>query len=270
MEPDLLFLDTPVYRFALDALRPRRTLFRLADYTPGFGHTHAFIDVEREVVSRADLVMVSALPLIDYARSLGATRVMYVANGVDYRAFSAPVPPHPALEAIRRPRAIYVGTMREWFDFGLIERLVTTHPSLSVVLVGPDDAARRRLSSAPNLHILGARDHEEVPSLLQSCDVGLIPFDVANHGDLVETVDPLKLHEYLAAGLPVVATAWSTLESLGSPALLAHDDGEFLRLVDDAIARRAELGMLGPPFAATADWAHRFDGVLAELGLGPE
>jgi len=60
-------------------------------------------------------------------------------------------------------------------------------------------AARR-----PNIHLLGNRSYDELPAYVQAFDVGIIPY-VLN--DWTRSVDPLKLLEYLAAGIPVVTTA---------------------------------------------------------------
>ncbi|MCX7959568.1 MAG: glycosyltransferase, partial [Deltaproteobacteria bacterium] len=60
------------------------------------------------------------------------------------------------------------------------------------------------LLSLPNVVYLGPKKYSEIPSLLKACDIGLIPF---KKGRLTEFVEkPLKYYEYLAAGLPVVAT----------------------------------------------------------------
>src|SRR5690606_30477619 len=68
------------------------------------------------------------------------------------------------------------------------------------------------LAGAPNVHLFGRRPYEELPSLCKGFDVALMPF-VDN--ELARSSNPLKVREYLAAGLPVVSTAVPEVEALG-------------------------------------------------------
>jgi len=55
----------------------------------------------------------------------------------------------------------------------------------------------------PNVHWLGQRDYDELPSLAKAFDVAVVPFRIY---ELTKAARPLKIREYLAAGLPVVST----------------------------------------------------------------
>jgi len=266
---DLLLLDSPLYAFMPEVLTAGHVMFRLTDFTPGFpGMTEALLDLERSAVQRSDTVMVPTSALESYARSLGARSVQVVANGVDVERFTHPSPEPQYLRPIPHPRLAYVGTIREWFGYQLVEEVARRRPDVSIVLVGQSDLAASRLPRLTNLHLLGPRPHEEVPAILQACDVGWIPFDVAGHTDLIDRVDPLKLYEYLAAGLPVIATPWARLERLESPALLASTVDEVEQALDEALACTFELRVAGREFAKRFDWSARLGPLLAGLGVG--
>jgi len=82
---DLLVLDSPLYSFLPAAMPAGHVLYRLTDYTPGFpGMSPALLEAEREAVAAADTVMVPTRALVPYARSLDATNVEVVPNGVDF------------------------------------------------------------------------------------------------------------------------------------------------------------------------------------------
>ncbi len=59
------------------------------------------------------------------------------------------------------------------------------------------------MSDEPNIHLLGTRPYAQLPAVLRAADAGLIPYA---RNALTESVFPMKVYEYLAAGLPVVAT----------------------------------------------------------------
>jgi glycosyltransferase involved in cell wall biosynthesis len=266
MRPDLLMADSPLHVSLIEMLNPGALVYRIPDYTPGFaGLPRSFERLEKEMVSRAALVVCAAPELRDYADQLGAARTVVVENGVDVDLMGRPLPPPPEYLNIPRPRAVYVGALREWFDYRLVRELSEAIPEMQFVIIGPTRKAA--LSPSPNVHLLGERRREKVPAYLQHADVGIIPFDRKNHAALVDGVNPLKLYEYCAAGLPVVATRWPLLERVGSPALLADDPAGFVtalrRARDDA-----DLGETGRCFARSHSWDERLaplDDALVDL-----
>jgi len=128
---------------------------------------------------------------------------------------------------------------------------------MSFVLVGPNALARRRLDLRPNLHLLGPRPYEQIPAYLRNADIGLIPFDVRGHPDLVNSIHPLKLYEYLASGLPVVASRWDEIASLNSPATtLCGSATEFADALTTALSTTPD-SLAVSSFVDVADWRAR-------------
>jgi hypothetical protein len=90
---------------------------------------------------------------------------------------------------------------------------------------------------------------------MQSATVGLIPF-IPN--DLTHAVSPIKLFEYMAAGIPVVSARLQATERLNTPVLLYDTAEQAVGLIRDVLAQR------GPPaeelrqLAAANSWAARF------------
>lgn len=148
-------------------------------------------------------------------------------------------------------------------DTRLLAELAALRPDWSIVLVGPRGAGDpggdlSRLDAAPNIHQLGARREDELPLVLRGADAGLIPYAV---NDLTRSVFPMKVYEYMAAGLPVLSTPLPALEGVAgvetvadAAALAAVAEREFEA---DSPARRAERS------AAAA--AHSWEARIAEI-----
>jgi len=93
-----------------------------------------------------------------------------------------------------------------------------------------DDAPVRGI---PNIHVLGRREYAQLPGYCKAFDVALLPFTI---NELTLASNPLKLREYLAAGLPVVASAIPEAERLRGLLKIAKTDGEFLWQLEDLLA----------------------------------
>jgi glycosyltransferase involved in cell wall biosynthesis len=264
---DLLYIDTVVQRFWLDAVDHRKSVQRIGDRMSGFSaFTGRMLELEGEIARSVDLVAYTSSGLEPHVRSLGARRWLHLPNGVEVSHFTdGPRDVPDDLSGIRRPIAIYVGAMDEWFDFHAVETAAIELPGVSFVLIGPDSPARDRLATLPNLHLLGPRPFVDLPRYLHNSDVGLIPFDVAGHTELVNDIHPLKLYEYLACGLPVVATRWRELERLASPALLVDDGGAIAGAISHALDRPPDRDA-SIRFATAADWSGRLQVLLGALG----
>lgn len=267
-EVDLLYLDSAVQRFWLDAIPHRHSVQRVADRTTGFArYTPEMREMEAEIARSVDLVAYTALTLERYVRELGATRTLHLPNGIDYERYRRPAEPPDDVASIPRPIAVYVGAMEAWFDFDTLAAMADALPDVSFVLIGPDALARDRLSGRANVHLLGRRDHREIPGYLQHADVGLIPFNVRLHGDLVNGVHPLKMYEYLACGLPVVATDWEELRAMRAPVRLCSTATEHIEAVREVLARPPDSA-IGIAYAAGADWQSRIEILLNRLFQG--
>jgi glycosyltransferase involved in cell wall biosynthesis len=181
---------------------------------------------ESWALARADAVLAVSTPLRDYAISLGAEpdRVHVVPNGVDAEMFK---PDEPDLEVRKRwglddnPVLGFVGGLRPWHGVevlpALLDRLVSRYPGLRLVIVG-DGPLRGELEHelrerclARSAVLTGSLPHEEVAALIHQFDVALAPYSRPDHDFYFS---PLKLFEYMACGVPVVAAALGQIEEV--------------------------------------------------------
>jgi glycosyltransferase involved in cell wall biosynthesis len=134
--------------------------------------------------------------------------LMTLGNGVELSWFATPRPEPRDLAALPRPRIVYLGLLSHFLDFDLLERLRLERRGGTLVLIGPDTpATAQRLSEfsrREGVARFGARPYEDVPAAMQACDLGIIPFRAQDPH--VQGINPNKVYQYLASGLPVITT----------------------------------------------------------------
>lgn len=128
-------------------------------------------------------------------------------HGVDHAQFARaldPALPLPAeVAALPRPIIGFYGTIQDWVDLELVAAVARRHPEWSFVLLGQILVDVERLRGLPNVHLLGRKPHADLPAYCKAFDVGLIPYVISER---MTYVNPIKLREYLSAGVPVVST----------------------------------------------------------------
>ena len=130
-------------------------------------------------------------------------------------------------------------------------------------MVGPALTDLGALAARPNVHLLGRVPYARLPAVLKGCAVGLIPFVV---DDYTRHIEPVKLREYLSAGLPVVATALPEVAAIDASC-------RTVRGVDDLVAAvEAALRDCGPEARtrrsmamASQTWEARVEALGAHL-----
>lgn len=188
--------------------------------------------LHERLLRRADMVVTSSRTLADRCGPF-ARRLQCITNGVDADFLEACQ--HSRLDAamgkLPRPRLGYIGTISWWFDFDIVRKLAEAFPQGSIALVGPVETAVPDLPA--NVHLLGPRPHSEIPSLLRAFDVGLVPF---RGSCLIDAVNPVKVYEYLAAGLPVASSAFAEIAAFESVISICRTSADWEAAVRRAIA----------------------------------
>lgn len=181
--------------------------------------------------------------------------ISVVRNGVDLRQFQSTALPRPAGVPDGK-YAVYVGVIQERIDVDLLRHVATTVDIPVVVAGGGDESILMELRRA-GVVTLGRIDHSLVPGLLKSAAVGLIPHRVI---PLTESMDPLKLLEYLAAGLPVVSTPLPGVD-ISERVKVAATPADFASAVSDAVAR-GTFGDIQDAALRDRDWSRQARGIL--------
>ena len=163
--------------------------------------------------------------------------LVVLGNGVEFERFAAPREVPTALEALPRPRIGYLGLLSHFLDFEVLEALRRARRGGTLVLLGPGDPATaeavRGLAAREGVAVIGPRPYDEVPAWLQGLDLGVIPFRAGLPH--VQGINPNKVYQYLAAGLPVVTSPLLDLQPSPPSLRFAATVPEWERVVGEAL-----------------------------------
>ena len=176
-----------------------------------------------------------------YRRLLAAETtvpVVGLGNGVEFEHFAASSPAPADLRDLPRPRIGYFGLLSHFMDFEVLEALRQARGGGTLVLIGPGTPATdlqvRTLAVRGGVAVLGPKPYGEAPAYLQALDVGVIPFRARD--SYVQGINPNKVYQYLASGLPVVTTPLLDLASADPMLQYATDAASFVAAVARAIS----------------------------------
>jgi glycosyltransferase involved in cell wall biosynthesis len=250
--PLQLWSFAPDVAYLVDEFRPERVLYYCVDdfaSFSGYDRDQVLRD-EAALCRRADVVVTTSLALQEAKESLNPHTIL-VSHGVDYEHFRGAITKpqvEPAdLASIPHPRLGFFGLIRDWVDLDLLAEVARRRPEWHFVLLGDSTVDLGSGGALPNMHFLGRKPYAELPAYCAGFDVGLVPFRI---NELTRAVNPIKLREYLAAGLPVVSTPLPEVRLLGDLVHVAATADETVAAMERALASgRAQAEALSAAMA---------------------
>ena len=271
----ILWAYAPQAYQVIETLDPSAIIYHCVDDLATYDRVDAtqYRAAEERLASRADLVIASSQPLARRLEALNPN-VQLMPNVADTSLFAHALDRGPidgAIATLPRPRVVFVGAVSAIkVDFALIVGLARLRPAWTFVLVGPvglgdPSTDISELASEPNVHFVGHRAMRDLPAVLRGCDAGLIPYRLTPH---TASVFPMKVYEYLSAGLPVVSTPLPSLEGVEG-VVMAPDAPGFAASLEGLIAADSEpVRVERSRRAAGHSWEARIDEIeraLAEV-----
>ena len=279
--PLVAYLCHPMFLPYVRHLRPDHIVYHCYDlFEQQPGWTAEFERAERELLRHADLVFSPTQMLCNKLMDKAPCQARELLNAADVQAIFAAAQAQvdiPAdLARIASPRLGYLGSIHPQLDFPLLDGLAQRRPEMNFVLIGPEqntpvlhaDAGYLACKSRPNIHFLGARHRSEIPAYLLHMDANLMLYRLTADS-WTHVAYPLKLHEYLACGKPVVSVPLAPIMEFAPVIRFAQGFDDWERALVSALAednpqqcaQRREL-------AAQHSWERRaqtLDGWLQQL-----
>jgi glycosyltransferase involved in cell wall biosynthesis len=194
------------------------------------------VAAERTLLGKVDAVFAINTALADAKRAVNPSTFLSP-HGVDHalfaRALEDGVVIPQDLAALPRPRIGFYGTLQDWVDLDLVAAVARARPQWSIALIGQALGDVSAVRGLPNVHLLGQKRHDELPAYCKGFDVGTIPYRI---DERMTYVNPLKLREYLSAGVPVVSTAVPEVARYSHLATVAKTGDEWVAAIERALA----------------------------------
>jgi len=261
---------------AVDAFREIRRLlpetpqiyYCVDDYIeyPGYNPRH-WTTMEQELFATVNGAAFTSRDLQENKKRPPSLPSLYLPHGVDYEHFACErtgKKPIETLEKIKKPVIGFFGSMDTWVDISAIAYLAKRFPQCSFVVIGHSVVPLTPFDGLENVYLLGRISYSELPQYARYFDVGLIPF-VMN--DLTKAVNPLKLMEYYAIGIPVISTRLPDIMDVPGPLYFAETNEEFEERLDEILSSNlSELRRQAQEIARKNSWEVRAESFIQFVG----
>ena len=240
-------------------------VYYVTDEYSRFGHVDGdrVAKDDRSICRKADVIFATAQSLVEKRLALN-TETHLSRHGVAHASFASALDDATQvsadLAALPKPVLGFHGALQDWLDYDLIEYLASRHRDWSIALIGQPLVDLTRLRQLPNVHILGRKPHAQLPAYCKGMSVAMIPHKV---NELTVHMNPIKLREYLSAGLPVVSVELPEVEPYAGQCCIARDYEQFERGIEEALRSDSPEKRLARSDAMrTETWERR----VAEIG----
>lgn len=223
---------------------------------------------DETLARKADAVIVCSHRLLEMKQCM-ARRLFLIENGVNAAHYAGVIQNGPIPEEAKgwnKPVFGYTGTVHpERVDVALVEAIAKQMTRGSMVFVGPDhldQSDKTRLIATGRIRFVGAVAYEELPAYMRAIDVCVVPHRMT---PFTESLNPIKLWEYLAAGKPIVATDVAGFRDYSHLVRIARTSDEFIAAMQSAEAEGLTRAEERRAVAREHSWQRRVDAIEAVI-----
>lgn len=207
---DYIFINSWVFHYPNVAkyLNPSLRIYHCIDpIVMPYDVKHGIVS-EQQLIKLSDMIICTSKQLQEDKKKFHS-KTHFVSNAADIKhsilATDKELAEHHMVHQLKKPIVGYFGSIEKRIDYELMKSVIEQNPDKSFVFAGPvsKEWVPQSFASLPNVHFIGRIPYQEMPSVVKSFNVAIIPF--RKYEDSA-TVFPMKLFEYLGAGKPVVST----------------------------------------------------------------
>ena len=272
----ILYVWRPKFADALDAMQFDLRCYHIDDDYTFSENDKPMSSLEVKILREVDVAFIHSSGLMKKKASF-ARKVFHIPNGVDYQAYATQRDEPSDISIIPHPRIGYVGWLKAQLDLELFLTLVKRHTDWSFIFIGPAQQTEymrkwiRQISTFSNVYMLGEQPVDRLPAYTQALDVCLMNYKVNAY---TNSIYPLKLHEYLATGKPVVGAPIQSVIPFGDVVKLARSDEEWSQAISESLSpslNTVEATQTRQSIAKKYDWNSLVFSVAHAMceGLGP-
>jgi glycosyltransferase involved in cell wall biosynthesis len=268
----ILYLWQPHYCEQIGRFHENMALYHIDDEYHYDSHQDNPISLEEKaLLERSDAVFIHSRTLMQKKGNLNR-RTFYLPNGVDYKLYRSiiekPSPLPNDISRIPKPIIGYAGWIKKHLDLKLLLKIARARRDWSIVFVGPirwtqpdiDDDIEL-LKKERNVFFLGNKNVRELPIYVNAMDVCLMPYRITSY---TKYIYPLKLHEYLACGKPIVATRLPNLLEFQDVIYFADNAEDWEKKIEQALIEdRDKIRIKRTKIARKNSWDERIKVIVS-------
>ncbi len=252
-----------------------RTIYDVTDDWTKFSGNQSQLDLitEQDVTlckSCDDVIVCSQQLFDDKAKLVDLSRLHLIPNGVHVEHYvhvaDTSLPVHSLAECWTKPVFGYTGTIHtDRVDVNLIASIAQAYPMATIAMVGPNLLVQReqqKLSRFRNIVFTGSLPYTDIPDIMRCFNVCIVPHHVT---PFTESLNPIKLWEYMAAGKPIVSADVAGFRDFANLVFIAATHEDFVKQLLIALKEDKSTSLDRQNVARQHSWDSRLNDVLRVL-----
>lgn len=208
----ILWISVPTAADLIGDLDEYKVIYYCGDDFSGLaGVDHqTVVNHEAKLIEHSHLIITASDALCNkFSTAPSHPLCRTLTHGVDFELFSTPVERAHDLPSNTKPIAGFYGSLSHWLDIDMLADVIGLLPHWNFVFIGKQEADMTKIYSLDNAYFLGPKPHHELPKYVQHWQASMLPF---RDNAQIRACNPLKLSEYIAAGIPIVSTKFPAVQ----------------------------------------------------------